>query len=111
MSCCILCGRHVRQLGGQLGSEHIVGVQAKPRMSKSEVVDNDTGEGKSDSVRTSSGAFFDVGETPVCGTSAHLPTLCLASWPTSVLYAHCCLMRFVCCIHCCCRVRKFVAIV
>jgi hypothetical protein len=29
------------------------------------VVDNDTGEGKPDSVRTSSGAFFGVGEDPV----------------------------------------------
>ena len=29
------------------------------------MVDNDTGEGKPDSVRTSSGAFFGVGEDPV----------------------------------------------
>lgn len=39
--------------------------QARSHLAKSEVVDNDTGEGKNDSVRTSSGAFFGVGEDPV----------------------------------------------
>lgn len=40
-------------------------LQARPRLEKSEVVDSDTGAGKADEVRTSSGAFFAVGETPV----------------------------------------------
>jgi hypothetical protein len=39
--------------------------QALKHLEKSEVVDNDTGEGKPDSVRTSSGAFFGVAEDPV----------------------------------------------
>jgi hypothetical protein len=40
-------------------------MQARKHLEKSEVVDNDTGEGKPDSVRTSSGAFFGVAEDPV----------------------------------------------
>ena len=39
--------------------------QARARLAKSEVVDNDSGEGKLDEVRTSSGAFFDNGEDAV----------------------------------------------
>ena len=46
-------------------------VQARPRLEKSEVVDSDTGAGKADEVRTSSGAFFAVGETPVRTHSFH----------------------------------------
>lgn len=48
-------------------------VQARKHLEKSEVVDNDTGEGKPDSVRTSSGAFFGVAEDPVSFAIAKNP--------------------------------------
>ena len=48
-------------------------VQARKHLEKSEVVDNDTGEGKPDSVRTSSGAFFGVAEDPVSFATATNP--------------------------------------
>ena len=58
-------------------------MQARKHLEKSEVVDNDTGEGKPDSVRTSSGAFFGVAEDPVRLTTPSRRSLNAACPPSN----------------------------